>query len=115
MSEKNKSTLLKGNAAIVAGDHEGFLALCTEDTVWEFVGDRTLQGKAAVRDYMAKTYIVPPRFTVQEMVADGDFVVAIGEISLQDEQEQWTTYSYCDVWRFEGGKMAGLRGFVIKK
>jgi ketosteroid isomerase-like protein len=42
MSEKNKATLMKGNAAIAAGDHEGFLVHCTEDTKWVFVGDQTL-------------------------------------------------------------------------
>lgn len=45
MSEKNKATLEKANAAIAEGDHEGFLSFCTDDTEWTFVGDKTLKGK----------------------------------------------------------------------
>lgn len=37
--------MIQGNAAISAGNYEGFLALCINDTVWEFVGDRTIGGK----------------------------------------------------------------------
>lgn len=102
-----------GNEAISKGNHEGFLALCTEDTVWEFVGDRTLKGKQAVRDYMAETYVEPPTFNVKELIADGDFVVAVGEIELMDGVGNWSKFDYCDVWRFHDGKMASLRGFVV--
>ena len=113
MEELNKSVLLMGNEAISKSDHEGFLALCTEDTIWEFVGDRTLKGKQAVRDYMAETYIEPPKFNVKELIADGDFVVAIGEIQLLESDGKWSKFDYCDVWRFRDGKMASLRGFVL--
>src|SRR5918992_3878699 len=56
MSEENKATLKQANAAIAEGDTERFLSFCTEDTEWTFVGEQTLRGKAAVREYIAKTY-----------------------------------------------------------
>jgi len=114
MPKDNKEILLKGNAAISAGDYEGFLELCTEDTVWEFVGDRVLRGKQQVREYMASVYVEPPRFDVSELIAEGEFVVAVGEIQLL-EKGIWNSYDYCDVWRFENGLMACLRGFVVPK
>lgn len=114
MSEKNKAILLEGNAAIARGDNEGFLAFCADDTEWTFVGDQTLRGKEAVRQYMAKAYIEPPKFTVENLIAEGDFLTAVGEIILKDEDGKETDYSYCDVWRFRGGKIVELRGFVIK-
>lgn len=52
MTEQNKQTLELANAAVTSGDYEGFLSYCTEDTIWTFVGEQTLQGKEAVRDYM---------------------------------------------------------------
>ena len=58
--EANKLILEQANAAIAAGDFEGFLSFCTEDTTWTFVGDRTLAGKAAVREWMAAAYKEPP-------------------------------------------------------
>lgn len=113
MSDRNKATLREGNEAISRGDHEGFLALCTEDTAWTFVGDRTLRGKDAVRRYMAEAYREPPVFDVHRLIAEGDFVTALGEITLKDESGKATRYAYCDVWRFQDGRMAELRAFVI--
>lgn len=114
MIENNKAVLEKANAAIIAGDNEGFLSYCTEDTEWVFVGDRTLQGKEAVRQWMIKTYSEPPNFVVENLIAEGDFVIAIGKINMKDENGEMVTYSYCDVWQFRDGKMAGLKAFVIK-
>jgi len=115
MSAKNKSILLKGNEAITAGDNEGFLNLCTEDTRWEFVGDRVLNGKEEVRTYMKENYLEPPKFNVTNLIAEGDFVTAIGEISMKNKDGELINYHYCDVWKFRGDQIAELRGFVIEK
>ena len=81
MSEKNKTILTNANAAVVKGDYEGFLSHCTEDEQWTFVGDQTLKGKEAVRRWMAATYAEPPYCAVANMIAEGDFVVALGSIT----------------------------------
>jgi len=82
MMETNKAILEKANAAITQGDYEGFLAHCSEDTHWEFVGERTLPGKHTVRQWMAIAYAEPPQFRVDQFIAEGDFVTALGRISL---------------------------------
>jgi hypothetical protein len=56
----NADILAEANARIDEADIEGFLTFCTEDTVWTFVGDRVLDGKAAVRAWMKETYVHPP-------------------------------------------------------
>ena len=114
MQETHKQVLQKANAAIAEGDHEGFLACCTEDTEWTFVGDQTLRGKAAVRQWMATAYRAPPRFEVHHLIAEGEFVVAVGEIVLQDNQGQARRHAYSDVWRFRDGKMAALQAYVVE-
>jgi ketosteroid isomerase-like protein len=111
---ENKAILEKANAAITQGDNEGFLVFCTDDTVWEFVGDKTLHGKEAVRQYMTTTYKEPPKFMVANLIAEGDFVTAVGNITMKDKDGREVQYSYCDVWRFRDGKMAELKAFVIK-
>ncbi|RAJ22381.1 nuclear transport factor 2 family protein [Pedobacter cryoconitis] len=113
MDSNNKAILEKANAAIIEGDYEGFLSFCTEDTKWTFVGDKTLWGKKAVREYMATVYVEPPKFMVENLIAEGEFVSAVGEISMKDEDGKMVVYSYCDVWRFSNGKMAELKAFVI--
>ena len=114
MVETNKATLQKANAAITTGNYEEFLQYCTDDTNWTFVGDQVLQGKEAVRQYIAKAYIEPPIFDVKNLIGENDFVTAIGNITLTNENGKTIHYSYCDVWRFHDGKMVELRAFVIK-
>jgi ketosteroid isomerase-like protein len=114
MSEKNKATLNEANAAITAGNHEHFLTFCTDDTEWTFVGDRTIKGKQALRQYLAETYAEPPQFHISDMIADGDMLTAVGDITLKNKDGKATRYSYCDVWRFRDGKLFELRAFVIE-
>jgi ketosteroid isomerase-like protein len=114
MSEIHKKTLAWANAALVQGDFEGFLQFCTEDTKWTFVGGRTLRGKQAVRQWMGSAYREPPRFNVHRMIAEGDFLTALGEITLKDESSKQARYAYCDVWRLSEGKLAELHVFVVE-
>lgn len=114
MSKSNKDVLEEANAHIVAGNNEGFLSLCTEDIIWTAVGESTLNGKAAVREWMKKAYVEPPEFTVKHMVAEDDYVVALGDITSKDKAGQSTQNAYSDVWRFRDGKMAELNAFVVK-
>ncbi len=113
MTESNKAILEKANAAIVAGDNEGFLALCTDDIVWTAVGESRLQGKQAVREWMKTAYAEPPEFTVKQMVAEGDFVVALGDIVATDANGRPQQNAYSAVWRFRDGKMVELKAFVV--
>lgn len=113
MSEKNKAILEKGNAAIAAGDNEGFLRFCAA-AEWTFVGDQVLKGKEAVRRYMRATYLEPPKFTVHNTIAEGDFPTILGDITLKDENGRPVDYSCCDVWLFRAGQIVELKAFVIK-
>ena len=114
MSESHKAVLAKANAAIVRGDFEGFLQLCTEGTTWTFVGARTLHGKQAVREWMESAYRELPKFDVHRMISEGDFLTALGEITLKDEEGTERRYAYSDVWRFREGKLAEVHAFVVE-
>jgi len=111
--ESNKEVLEHANAAITKGDYEGFLSYCTEDTVWNFVGEQVLNGKDAVRSYMAQVYTEPPKFRVENLVAEGEFVVATGKINLKNKDDVPVDYSYCDVWRLRDGKLHELKAYVV--
>lgn len=114
MSNNNKAILEAANAAIAQGDYEGFLSFCTDDTEWTFVGDRTLNGKEAVRQWMVTEYVEPPLNIVANLIAEGNFVTALGDLTIKDKEGKETHYSYCDVWRFRDGKMVELKAFLIK-
>jgi uncharacterized protein (TIGR02246 family) len=115
MTNENKAILLQANAAVLRGDYEGYLSLCTDDTEWVFVGEHTLRGKEAVRAWMATAYQQPPKFDVERLIAEDEFVTALGSIMLPDQAGgPEVKHAYCDVWRFRDGKMAGLQAFVLK-
>jgi uncharacterized protein len=118
MSVKNKEIVDKVNAAFAAGKFEDFLSFCADDVEWTIVGDRSVKGKEAVRQWMnsmAQEHPEPPQFTVADpVIAEGDFVVARGDMKMKDKDGKIAPYSYCDIYRFRGGKIAELRSFVVK-
>jgi len=113
MSHQHKTSLRQANAAITRGDIEGFLAYCTDDIQWTTVGGPTLDGKAAVRAWMTDAYAEPPVFTVDHLIAEDDFVIALGSIAGKDAEGRDVRHAYSDVWRFQDGRMAELRAFVV--
>lgn len=113
MSELNKSVLRKANAAVRAGDNEGFLALCVDDILWSTIGGETLRGKQAVRAWMAKEYVEPPEFDVRHLISEGEFLVALGNIVAKDSGGKPVRYAYSDVWRLRDGKLAELNAYII--
>jgi ketosteroid isomerase-like protein len=104
-AEKNKVILKKGNAAIAEGNTEEFLACCANDMEWTFVDNKTLKGKEAVRQWMATTYQELPKFVVANLIAEGEFLTALGDMTMKDKDGKTANYSYCNVWRFRVGKI----------
>jgi uncharacterized protein (TIGR02246 family) len=114
MSTTHRDVIERINAAFARNDVEGFLVYCTEDFVWTMVGEAPLEGKEAIRQWMAAAPTEAPVFSVDTLVVDGDVVVAQGEMTMVENGEP-TAYSYCDVWRFRGRQAAELKAFVIRR
>ncbi|QQT32770.1 nuclear transport factor 2 family protein [Sphingobacterium multivorum] len=112
---KNITILHTANEFIAKGDYESFLAYCTAETKWVFIGERILHGKEEVRAYLKEFYQEPPVFDVEKSIEEGDFVMVTGEIRLRNKDGKYDHFDYCDIWRFEDGKMAELKAFVIEK
>ena len=115
MSETNKEIVEKVNAAFSENKPEVFLDHCRDDVEWTIVGDQTLMGKTAIREFMASMGDAPPpKFTVDEIIAGGDSVACYGDMTMADENGNDAAYSFCDVYRFDSGKIKALRSFVVK-
>ena len=65
MSDQNKATLEQANAAIRAGDHEGFLSHCQEDLVWTTVGQDSLRGNRRCASGCSGTTSTRPNLPLQ--------------------------------------------------
>lgn len=115
MSSKNKEIVEKVNAGFAENDPEVFLSNCAEDVVWTMIGEKTNNGKQAVRDWMKSMGdMEPPKFTVDNLIADGNLVVATGDMTMKGKDGKPGSYAYCDIYRFAGDKIAELNSFVIK-
>jgi len=108
----NREILEQANQAFSRRNYEEFLAYCTEDTTWTYVGDRTLEGKDKIREYLATAYH-ESTFQTEKFIEEGEYLVAIGWIKMKDKEWKLKSYSFCDVWKFRDGKMAELKAFVI--
>jgi uncharacterized protein (TIGR02246 family) len=114
MSAKTKEIVEKVNAAFAENNVEGFLSFCADDVKWTMIGDKPVNGKDAIRKWMATMDFEPPKFTVDNVIAEGDFVVAHGDMTMKDKDDKAVPYSYCDIYRFRYDKIVELRSFVIK-
>jgi predicted SnoaL-like aldol condensation-catalyzing enzyme len=111
----NTKILLDANQLVREGKYEEYLSYLTEDSKWVFVGERTLLGKEAVRQYIKEFYLAPPIFDMEISIEEGNFVTATGNISLKNIDGSYSHYSYCDIWRFDNGKLAEVKAYVIEK
>ena len=85
-AQHNKATNEKVNHAFRQGNIEGFLTFCTDNLVWTMVGDTTVKGKDSIRKWMASMDPQPPRFTIQQTIAEGDSVVARGDMEMPEKK-----------------------------
>jgi len=114
MSTKNKEIVEEVNASFAEGAVEGFLSHCADDVVWTVVGNKTTKGKNAIREWLGSMDMEPPKFTVGNVIGEGDFVTAYGDMTMKEKDGKIVPYAYCDIYRFRDGKIAELNSFVIK-
>lgn len=117
MSEQNKAIVEKVNTALAKGDTEEFLSFCADDVKWTIIGEKSVKGKDKIRQWMASMAAENsnlPDFTVDNVIAEGDFVAAHGDMTMKDKDDKSVPYSYCDVYRFRDDKIIELNSFVVK-
>ena len=116
MSEENKRIVKEVNDAFARNDMEGFLKYCADDVVWHMAGDRTVSGRDNIREWMQQMEgHGPPKFTVDEIIAEGDSAACRGEMTMAGPDGTENNYSYCDVYNFSGGKITKLSAYVVQE
>jgi uncharacterized protein (TIGR02246 family) len=114
MPVNTKAIVEKVNAAFAQNNPEGFLSQCADDVTFTMVGDKTVKGKDAVRKWMASMGGEAPKFTVQQVIAEGDLATSYGDMTMKEKDGTTASYAYCDIYRFRGDKIAELKAFVMK-
>ena len=115
MAANRKEIVQRINDAFAENNLEKVLSFCTDDLTWTMVGDTTVRGKDSIRRWMAAMSPQPPQLTIHNTVADGDFVIARGDMMMQEKKGGPSIpYTFCDIYRFVGDKVAELTAFVIR-
>ena len=115
MSETNKATVRKVNASFENNDLEGFLSVCKEDIVWKIIGERTVSGAEAIREWMnSMGEIKPPKISINDLISEGDSVAAYGDMTMSDKDDKSVPYAYCDIYRFEDDRIIELTSYIVK-
>ena len=115
MSEKNKELVKQIDKSFEDADSEAFFELCAGNIEWTMVGEKTRKGIEEIREWMSSMQgSEPPKITARKLVAEGETVAAQGEMTMKNESGEIVPYTYCDIYRFEDGKIAELTSFVIK-
>jgi uncharacterized protein len=116
MSTDNKQIVHEINKSFMEGDPEKFLSLCDENVRWEIVGERSITGKAAIRDFMSSVKdCPPPTFSVLDIIAEGDIVMCHGDMEMKGLEDEVQDYAYCDVYHFDQTKVIDLRSYIVLK
>lgn len=114
MSERNKETVKQVDAAFSENNLEGFLEHCAEEIVWTIPGDRVVEGKDKIRQFMTEMKgMEPPKIRNKNTIAEGGLVAANGKMTMKEDGKD-VQYSYCDVYRFDDGKIVELNSYVVK-
>ena len=112
MVHEHKIVVEKINAACANGDTEAFLSFLTDDATWEMVGDKSLVGKEAIRQFMLPMGADIPKFTVANIIAEGDFAMGHGNMQMKGEDGITHPYAYCDIYHFNNDKVSKITTFV---
>ena len=75
-----------GRLGFAENNLEKVLSFCTDDITWTMVGDTTKKGKDVIRKWMASMDPQPPRLTIQQTIAEGDSVVARGDMDMPEKK-----------------------------
>jgi ketosteroid isomerase-like protein len=115
MAADQKQIVQRINDGFAENNLEKVLSFCTDDFTWTMVGETTVTGKDPIRKWIASMNPQPPRFTIQQSVAEGNVVITRGDMTMQEKKDGPSIpYAFCDIYRFEGDKVAELTAFVIR-
>jgi uncharacterized protein len=115
MHDENKKIVKEVNEAFANNRVEDFLKHCSDDIVWRMIGEKTTNGIDEIREWMSQMEgAEPPKFTIDETLAEGDSVVCRGNMTMKDKEGVEGKYAYCDFYRFKSGKITQLDSYVVQ-
>lgn len=111
----NKEIVQQINDAFSNADLDGFLNHCADNVRWTIAGKEPIVGKEAITAFMGKMPAeLTMKFKVHNVIADGALVACAGYMEMPNSNGSMYRAEYCDVYRFEGGKVVELTSYVVE-
>ena len=108
--QQNVELIKRGYDAFAAGDVEQLMSLFDDNVEWVQPGESTISGtyhgKGEVGEMLARMSEKSPTVTPSRYVAEGDTVIAFGDVTLGGETSQGV-----NVYTIRDGKTAHVRVF----
>ena len=96
------------------GDRAQVLSCLADDVVWTIHGTQTIEGKDAFEGEMAASAdFGPPDLVLDDLVEQGQTVVAIGHGTLEPPGGERTDFVFSEVFRFRRDLVRSLDTFHI--
>ena len=112
MSSNNSYLIEQINDTFRNGDIDAFLEFCSSEIVWNIVGRPVLKGVPAISMEMHRSGLVGKKQIIEiERIVEADQTVICEGVISPDSQEP---YAFCDIYRFENGKIAELTSYMVK-
>jgi uncharacterized protein len=113
MAQTKKQIVEAINKSFSEKNIEGFLDHCADDITWTMVGETSKTGKTVIREWLGLEDCEPPVFSITHLVEESDVVVCNGDMAMKDKEGNSSRYSFCDIYRFNGDKVAELTTFIV--
>lgn len=116
----NKQLVREAFEAMGRSDIRPLYDLMTDDFAWVIEGQtrfsRRFDGKDKVKrkllDPLFDAFATPYRFTIDEMIGEGDRVVVLGRGEVKTKAGMDYNNSYCFVLRLADGRLVELREYL---
>jgi ketosteroid isomerase-like protein len=119
-TDTNKQLVRDAFEALGRSDVRPLYDLMRDDFAWIIEGQsrfsRSYEGKEAVKrdllDMLFQAFATPYRFTIDEIIAEGDRLVVRGRGEVRTKAGKDYNNSYCFVLRLADGKLVELREYL---
>ncbi len=99
------------NEAFSKNDQEFILNNMSDDIVWDFVGDRKVEGKEAVKEFMKPMSEVETlKLEMEQIITHGRTAAATGKMKIREGSGEIKSFAFADFY-----VLSGLKTPKVKK
>ncbi len=112
----NKQVIQQIVEAFDKNDTKTVLDMMTDDIEWTMIGDRTITGKVAMREWFSKTEDMKMAYSTKNNIIIEERLAAVnGEVSCKGKDGITFHMYYCDIYELENDQVKKMTSYIIDK